>query len=88
MRYLAIYLIIINVIAFFYFGFDKMISQANAAKRVSEKMLWFLAFIGGSVGALAGMHFFRHKTKKLSFQAVIAIILAIQIWVVYFFFFK
>jgi uncharacterized membrane protein YsdA (DUF1294 family) len=46
---------------------------------VREKTLWLLALLGGSPAALAGMHVFRHKTKKLSFQAGLAAILAIQI---------
>ena len=80
---LVIYLVVINIITFFYYGYDKMRSQLRE-RRISEKTLWILALIGGSAGALLGMHFFRHKTKKLSFQAVIAIILTLQIWLVYY----
>lgn len=68
-----IYAVFINIITFFYFGIDKIKSQMGRW-RVSEKTLWILTLIGGSIGALTGMHFFRHKTKKLSFQAMIAII--------------
>jgi uncharacterized membrane protein YsdA (DUF1294 family) len=81
---LAVYLLIINIITFGFFGFDKMRSEIADARRIREKTLWFLALIGGSAGALLGMHFFRHKTKKLSFQAVLAIILAMQIWLIYY----
>lgn len=83
---LIIYLIIINIATFFYFGIDKTRSELSK-RRISEKMLWFLSAIGGSTGALIGMKFFRHKTKKLSFQAGIAIILALQILLLYFLFF-
>ena len=79
---LIIYLVLINVLTFFYYGFDKMRSQVVDALRVSEKTLWLLALIGGSVGALAGMRFFRHKTKKTSFQAGLAIILTLQVWII------
>ncbi|MBU2542124.1 DUF1294 domain-containing protein [Patescibacteria group bacterium] len=75
---LIIYLVSINIITFFYFGLDKLKSQLSH-RRVSEKTLWILSAIGGSLGALLGMNFFRHKTKKLSFQAGIAVILAGQI---------
>lgn len=78
---LLIYLVIINLIAFFYFGWDKLCSQMNK-RRISEKTLWGLSLIGGSLGALVGMNFFRHKTKKLSFQAGMAIILVIQIFLI------
>lgn len=80
---IIIYLIIINIINFFYFGLDKTRSELSK-RRIPEKMLWFLSAIGGSVGALIGMKFFRHKTKKISFQAGIAVILAIQILILYF----
>ncbi len=82
---IIIYLIIINIITFFYFGIDKTRSTLSK-KRISEKMLWFLTALGGSLGALGGMYFFRHKTKKSSFQAGIAIILALQILLLYFLF--
>lgn len=73
------YIVGINIVTFFYFGFDKLKSMMTRRRRVPEKMLWFLAFIGGSIGALLGMQFFRHKTRKLSFQAGIAIIIALQV---------
>ena len=82
---MIIYLVIINIITFFYFGIDKTRSELSK-RRIPEKMLWFLSAIGGSVGALLGMKFFRHKTKKVSFQAGIAVILAIQILLLYFLF--
>ena len=79
-----LYLMLINITAFFFFGWDKLRSQVSSARRVSERMLWLLSIIGGSVGALCGMYFFRHKTKKLSFQAGIAVILAAQILLILF----
>ncbi len=73
----------INIITFFYFGLDKLKSQLQH-RRISEKMLWILSAIGGSVGALLGMNFFRHKTKKLSFMAGIAVTLMVQISLILF----
>ncbi|MBI4427249.1 MAG: DUF1294 domain-containing protein [Candidatus Magasanikbacteria bacterium] len=78
---LLLYFLLINLISFFYIGVDKMKAQLNR-RRVSEKTLWLSALIGGSLGTLLGMHFFRHKTKKISFQAILAIILAIQIFLI------
>ncbi|MBT3538851.1 DUF1294 domain-containing protein [Candidatus Parcubacteria bacterium] len=77
------YAIIVNLIAFFFYGIDKMKSMGKH-RRISEKTLWTLALIGGSGGALLAMKFFRHKTKKLSFQATLAGILALQIILTYF----
>lgn len=80
-----LYIVIINVITFFAYGLDKLKSQVKA-QRISERMLWLLTLMGGSIGALAGMHFFRHKTKKVSFQLVVTLILLVQIALLYWIF--
>jgi uncharacterized membrane protein YsdA (DUF1294 family) len=82
---LFVYVIAVTVVTFFYFGVDKMRSQVGD-RRIRERTLWILCFIGGSLGGLLGMHFFRHKTKKLSFQTMLAVILMIQIIILYFLF--
>lgn len=79
---LVLYLIVINLVTFFTFAFDKARSR-KGGRRVSEKRLLILALIGGSAGALLGMNSFRHKTKKLSFQVWLAIILAVQVFIVF-----
>lgn len=81
-----LYIIAINIIAFFYIGFDKLQSQLQK-KRVQEKLLWFIVILGGTFGTIAGMHFFRHKTKKISFQLVVASICIIQMLMFYALFF-
>lgn len=81
----SVYFIVITVVTFFYFGFDKMKSLRENERRVSEKTLWLLALAGGSIGALLGMNYFRHKTKKVSFQAVMAVILMVQVGIIFFF---
>ena len=68
MRYVMYYLIIINITAWLAYGLDKW--KAKAGKwRIPERTLLFLALIGGSVGALAGMFLFHHKTKSRSFTS-------------------
>lgn len=84
---LIIYLVAINIVTFFVFGIDKSKAYKNR-RRTPEKTLWVLSLLGGSLGALAGMKLFRHKTRKLSFQAVLAIILAVQILLIYTLFFR
>ena len=42
-------------------------------------MLFTLALIGGSAGALAGMFLFHHKTRKPAFRIGIPLILIAQI---------
>ena len=78
-----IYLIIINIVTFFIFGIDK--KKAKKSKwRISEKALFVLSAIGGSLGALAGMYTFRHKTKKKAFKIGIPAILIVQIVLIFF----
>lgn len=78
MKSILIYLLIINSVTFYIYGLDKKRAVENRW-RISERMLLGLAAIGGSVGALAGMRVFRHKTKHLKFYAGIPVILAVQI---------
>ena len=79
-----LYLVILNITTFFYFGIDKFKAHKKY-RRIPEKPLWILSLIGGSPAALLAMKFFRHKTKKNSFQAVIILILALQIGLIFFF---
>lgn len=81
-KFIIIYLLVINLITFFIFGLDKLKARVGS-RRMRERILWVLAFLGGSVGALLGMQVFRHKTKKLSFQTVLALIILLQVWFVF-----
>ena len=77
-KYWIIYLLIINIIAFFAMYIDKR--KARYGKwRISEQTLFILALIGGSIGAIIGMYVFRHKTKKLRFSIGFPMILILQI---------
>lgn len=77
-----VYAACINLIAFLFFGIDKM-KAGMRHRRIRERTLLVLALLGGSIGALAAMNFFRHKTKKGSFQAVITLIILIQLLVAF-----
>lgn len=83
MRYLLIYLMIINIIAFAAMGIDKL-KAAKGRWRISEKALFLLAAAGGSIGSIAGMFAFRHKTKHLSFRIGLPAILIPQCAAAYF----
>jgi len=83
MRYLLIYLMIINIIAFAAMGIDKL-KAAKGRWRISEKALFLLAAAGGSIGSIAGMFTFRHKTKHLSFRIGLPAILILQCAAAYF----
>ncbi len=79
--YILGYLIGINILTFLVFGYDKWMAAGNAW-RTPEKVLWLLSLLGGSLGAIIGMKTFRHKTRKVSFQFVFILILAVQALVV------
>lgn len=59
-------LAIFNLIAFFYVGADKQQSR-NHSERTPEVNFFVFSIFFGSLGVLAGMFFFRHKTKKFNF---------------------
>lgn len=84
---MLIYLLVINIIAFIVYGVDKWKAQRNRW-RTSEKMLLFLAIIGGSVGALVGMYTFHHKTLHKKFVLGVPLILVIQVIIFYLYYGK
>ena len=47
--------------------------------RIPEATLMTVAAVGGSIGSLAGMYTFRHKTRHPKFTIGIPVILAPQI---------
>lgn len=75
---LIAYLLVINVVTFLVYGADKRKAKKDKW-RVPEKTLFLLAIIGGSIGALAGMYVFHHKTKHWYFKFGIPAILLLQI---------
>ena len=78
MKYILIYLLLINAVAFFLMLADKRKAKKNLW-RIPEATLMMSAVLGGSIGALAGMYTFRHKTKHLKFTLGIPAILIAQI---------
>ena len=84
MKYILIYLGIINLIGFFAMFLDKQ--KAKRGKwRIPEKTLFLLAAIGGSLGTTLGMHVFRHKTKHWYFKLGMPLILIVQIILIIYF---
>ena len=75
---LIIYLVMINLVAFAMMGIDKKRARAHAW-RISEKALFLSALLGGSIGAICGMQFFRHKTKHWYFKYGMPAILILQL---------
>lgn len=78
---LATWFLAITVITFCAFGLDKL-SAIFGRRRLPELTLLLLSAAGGTVGAVAAMLLFRHKTAKRSFQLRLAVVFAAQCVVV------
>ena len=78
MKIAVIYLVMINIAAFCLYGADKS-AAIKQKQRIPNKVLLGIAVIGGSIGALAGMYIFRHKTKQKKYTITVPVILIIQI---------
>ena len=59
---------------------DKYFAKNNMY-RISEKNLFLIAIIGGSIGSIIGMYQFRHKTKHRQFTTGLPFIIFIQIMI-------
>lgn len=73
-----IYFFIINIAGFLTMYSDKK-RAVRHSWRISEKSLFIVAFIGGSIGSLLGMYIFRHKTKHWYFVFFMPLILIFQL---------
>ena len=78
MKYLFIYLALVNAAAFLLMLIDK-IKAKKKMWRTPERVLLVVSAIGGSLGGLLGMRLFRHKTKHPQFAIGIPVMLAIHI---------
>lgn len=80
---IAAYLLFINLIGFALMGIDKYKAKKHLW-RIPEKTLFLAAVLGGSVGTIAGMYTFRHKTKHWYFvigmPAILILQAALAIW--------
>lgn len=75
---IIVYLAAANAIAFAVYGIDKSRAK-RGARRVPERTLLLLAFVGGGIGAFAGMLVFRHKTRKWRFRICVPVALALTL---------
>ena len=90
MKFLVIFLVgfvvVVNVVGFVMMGVDKSRAR-RGAWRISEASLFLVAAIGGSLGCIAGMQVFRHKTKhwyfKFGFPTLLILQLALGGWLIW-----
>ena len=78
MKVAVAYIIIVNIAAFCMFGIDKS-AAIKQRRRIPNRVLLLTAAFGGSLGALAGMYIFRHKTKKWYYSITVPVMLILQI---------
>ena len=87
MKYIVIYLIIVNLLTCILYGVDKLKAIARG-RRIPERVLLGATFIGGSIGALLGMQVFRHKTCHLKFKICVPLFLVMHIALIAFLYIK
>lgn len=83
----VIWLALLSVITFFFYGFDKALSRRHGW-RIPEVVLHVLALSGGFPGGWAGRSVFRHKTQKRFFFFVLLISTFIHICLIYLLFIR
>lgn len=85
--HIIIYVLFINLIGLLIMYIDK--KKAKYGKwRISEKTLLIVALLGGSIGTIIGMYWFRHKTQKIKFTLGFPTILISEIIIITYFLIK
>lgn len=83
MKYILVYLLLINMAAFFLMGWDKRLARNNR-RRVPERTLFLPVLLGGGPGGWLGMYSFHHKTRHwkfvLGFPAVVILEYGLLLW--------
>jgi len=82
LKYILIYLVLINLISFIMFYVDKQKAKRDKW-RIQEKTLHLTSFLGGTLGSIVAMLLFHHKTKKTAFVVITGIALIENIFVIY-----
>ena len=77
MKFILYYLLIINALGLLFMLIDKQNAKRNAW-RIPEATLLTIAALGGSIGCIAGMYLFRHKTKHLKFTVGLPLLLILN----------
>ena len=82
MKFLYIYLIIINIIAVIVTIHDKR-AAVKGTWRVKENTLLLISALGGSPAMYLTMLLIRHKTRKPKFMVGIPLILIAELIIIY-----
>jgi uncharacterized membrane protein YsdA (DUF1294 family) len=76
-HWLLAWLLAVNLVSFSFYGWDKS-SAESGSQRVPERSLHYLEGAGGSVAAIAGRQYFRHKIRQRRFLVTSWAILAVH----------
>ena len=82
MKLFNYYVVFINVVGLFICIYDKWASK-NKLRRISERMLFLVSFLGGCFGFGCGMYMVRHKTRKWYFKYLIPLIGVLWLVIIY-----
>ena len=77
-QWIGLIIMVFNLLTFVVYWFDKWMARSQGW-RIPELVLWGLALVGGSIGALLAVELLHHKNRKLSFQLVLWFIVLLQI---------
>ncbi len=77
MKWLLLYLVLVNAAGCFLFWLDKF-KAVRQKWRIPESRLLLVAVLGGGIGCLAGMFLFHHKTRHKKFTIGIPVILVAE----------
>jgi uncharacterized membrane protein YsdA (DUF1294 family) len=72
-------IIVLNLFAFSLMGLDKYLA-IKQKRRISERSLLSVAFLGGSLGIYFGMVAFRHKTRKMLFNLGVPLMMLVHFY--------
>ncbi len=75
---LGLAFIAVNLLSFALMGIDKNRARRHR-RRISEKTLFLFPLLGGTLGAIAGMALFRHKTRHKKFTLGLPALLSAQL---------
>jgi uncharacterized membrane protein YsdA (DUF1294 family) len=83
--YIALYYLLVNLLAFLLFSADKKRAVRNKW-RIPERTLLISAALGGGAGALLAMQVCHHKTKKKRFTILVplSVLLHLLAWLILF----
>ena len=84
MRIYINYLILINLIAFFVYAYDKLMAKMKKS-RVRETTLLTLSIFGGALGGFISMILFNHKTKVKRFIIINILMILLYVGIYYYF---